>query len=263
MSVILENYLECLDNIDCDVLLKLLLIESDCLSNLKVCDALKQAVKKDIDGNIYLDLPIYLRTRGLLATEELRIGGDANYSLFNEDGFLALYGDARVNHHIIISPADVKLPAANMPGETLEGVHATLDFDKTTEQSVYYTINIPHFWAVGTDVEVAICWLHDTNAANANIFVRWGIEYHAVSTGGVVAGATTTITQDSAGHNTDQGLLIHTMFTTKILGANLEDHIHRPLGIRIYRDVADDLNEDARLLLLHLEFLQDKLGEQL
>jgi len=196
----------------------------------------------------------------LYSPDSLRIGSAVNYSDFNTNGVLTMSGNARVNHHYIITPSDVKLPAANMPGESLEGIHATLDFDKTTEQSVYYVLNIPYFWAVGTDIEVAICWLHDTNSANPNIFVRWGIEYHAVSDGGVIAGATTTITQDSDGHNTDQGLLVHTMFTTKILGANLENHIHRPLGIRIYRDIADDLNEDARLLLLHLEFLQDKLG---
>lgn len=110
-------------------------------------------------------------------------------------------------------------------------------------------------------MEIHVIWLHDTNQANANIFARFGFEYFSVNEGEVVAGAAITITQDSAGHNTDQGLSIDTCFTTKILAANLATHDQ--LGFRLYRDVADDFAEDVRIIGIHIIFTMNKLGKKL
>ncbi|GAH44392.1 unnamed protein product, partial [marine sediment metagenome] len=60
----------------------------------------------------------------------------------------------------------------------------------------------------------------------------------------------------------DQGLLVKTVFTTKILGSNLA--VDDILGVRLFRkaaDGSDDLVGDARMIHLHLHFVQNRLGE--
>lgn len=167
---------------------------------------------------------------------------------------------AKINRHVDLNAPSFEKPAANYPGSTFEGIFATRDFDKTTQQSMYFTINIPHRWKSASDIVAHIFWVHDTNAADAAKFVRWGLEYKAIKAGEAVTGAGTSITKDQASLNATEGKLINTIFTTKILGSNLETHDQ--LAIRVYRDAAnDDLNMDARIIMVHLEFQMDKLGE--
>lgn len=196
-----------------------------------------------------------------LSFPSLKIGSSTDYSEFSNIGILIMKGNARIKRHFYVWAGKFKKPAANFPDDGWEGMHHTLDFDKTTEQSVYYTMNIPYRQDILIDMEIHVLWLHDTNQANANIFARFGFEYRSVSESEAVAGASTTITQDSAGHNTDQGLLIDTCFTNKILAMNLATHDQ--LGIRFYRDVADDFAEDIRLIGIHIIFTMNKLGQQL
>ena len=191
----------------------------------------------------------------------LRVGSDTDYTDFDENGFLTIVGNARINRHHYIPSESFKKPAANYPDDGFEGACHTLDFDKTTEQSAYYTINIPYRQDMTTDMHVHVFWLHDTNQANADIFARFGFEYRSVAEGEAVAGANTTISQDSAGHNTDQGKLILTTFATKILAANIATHDQ--LSFRFYRDVADDFTEDVRVVGIHIVCIMNKLGESL
>ena len=191
----------------------------------------------------------------------LKVGSSTSYTEFGAGGLLTMIGNARINRHHYIISEHFKKPAANFPDDGWEGVYYTSDFDKTTEQSVYYTINIPYRQDSSTDMHVHMFWLHDTNQANADIFARFGFEYHSVAEGEAVAGGSTTITHDSAGHNTDQGKLILTTFTTKILAANIATHDQ--LAFRFYRDVADNFTEDVRVVAIHIGFTMNKLGESL
>lgn len=74
----------------------------------------------------------------------LKIGSATNYSEFSDTGILTMKGNARIERHFYVHSASFKKPAANFPDDGWEGIHHTLDFDKTTEQSVYYTMNIPY-----------------------------------------------------------------------------------------------------------------------
>ena len=208
----------------------------------------------------WLETPdVFSLTKGIAIGD----GGTTNYANFAADGELTLFGTARVNRHVDLPAAVLTGPAATLPALDIEGVFVTYDFSKTTEQSLYYTHNVPCRWALTTDVEVHFFWLLDANAADAAKFVRWGVQYKPIADGEAVAGAGTTFTQDVASldvGNYTAGTLIETTLTTKILGSALA--VHDQVGMRFYRDSTnDDYNNDARLVMVHLEFLMDKLGQ--
>lgn len=202
--------------------------------------------------------------RSLLdVTNVLLVIGDAasaltNYVRIKLSGQLQLYGTARVVRHLLMDPKRFKMPAANFPGESFEGLFYTLDFDKNTEQSANTQENIPYRWDSNTDIEMHVRWLHDNADAGA---VVWGLEYKAIKAGEAVAGAGTIITQASAGNHT-AGEMVDTTFASKILAANLETHDE--IAIRFFRkaaDGADTLAEDARALQILFHFTENKLGK--
>ena len=184
--------------------------------------------------------------------------GLTNYIRIKLSGQLQLYGTARVVRHLLMDPKRFKMPAANFPGESFEGLFYTLDFDRNAEESAYIQDHIPYRWDPATDIEIHIRWLHDNVDAGA---VVWGIEYKAIKDGEAVAGAGTTITKTTAG-NHPAGEMIDTAFTVKILAANLETHDE--IAIRLFRkaaDGADTLDEDARALEVLFNFTENKLGK--
>jgi len=167
---------------------------------------------------------------------------------------------ARVLRHLILDPKRFKMPAANFPNESFEGLYYTLDFDKGTEESAYCQEHVPFRWDVATDIEITVSWLHDSVDAGA---VVWGIEYKAIKAGEAVAGAGTTITQASAGGHA-ASVEVRTAFTAKILHANLEQD--DDLAIRFFRkaaDAGDTLDEDARAINIHITFTQYLRGKAL
>jgi len=183
-----------------------------------------------------------------------------DYVKISPAGQILLVAGARIRRHLLIDPARFKLPAADYPGESFEGLFYTLDFDKTTEQGAYAQDHIPYRWDTNTDIEVVVRWLHD-NADNGKVV--WGLEYRAVKTDEVIADGNVTISQASAG-NHPAGKLVETIFTTKILKANLERHDQ--FAVRLFRDVADGadtLGEDARMVDVHFHFTENRLGEAL
>lgn len=193
----------------------------------------------------------------------LSIGDATNKAEIKADGEINLHGTARVNRHLLIDPKRFKMPAANFPGESFEDLFYTLDFDDSAEESANCQEHIPWRWDSTTDIEVIIDWLHDANAATDALKVLWGVEYKSITAGEAVAGAGTEITQLSAGnHNVDEGLLVRTTFTAKILGSNLA--YGDVLGMRVFRKAADGTDTlvgDARLVNVHFHFVMNKLGE--
>ena len=193
----------------------------------------------------------------------IEIGNSTSYFSVNETGYLTLHGNARVERHADINAGTWIKHGLADPGTSAEGLFCTLDFDKATNETVYYTFHIPWRRCDNTNMEVSVYWFHDTNASDDTKKVMWAVDYVSIEPGETVDAINTTITQLSAGnHNTDAGELIYTTFTTKIIAGNLANHDN--MGIRFYRvgtDGSDDLNEDARLMSVHLHFTMDKLGE--
>lgn len=189
-------------------------------------------------------------------------GGATNYAAFASGGELTLFGTARVTRHLDLDAADLVGPAATLPADGIEGIYVTRDFSKTSEQSLYYKMNVPWRWEDATDVTVVLFWLISTSAADAAKFVRWGVQYKSTATSEAVAGIGTSFTQDVASLdavNHTAGTLIATTFTTKILGSALA--AHDQMAVRFYRDATnDDFGQIARLVMVHIELTHNKLG---
>jgi len=194
-------------------------------------------------------------------------GGVTNYAQFKADGELNLYGTARIIRHLRVGAASWD-KGASAPTGGFEGVFSTIDFDNTSDDEAHYTIIVPSRWADTIDIEFAVDWFYDGAGAPGTVedagTVCWALEYKAVKAGELVTGAGTTIAKTSAGnHSSDK--MVRTVFTTKILAANLE--VGDTLGFRLYRDVdgggdaGDTLAVNARLINTHFHFTQNKLGQ--
>jgi len=210
------------------------------------------------DTNLYRAAADILQTDDKFVASSAQFGSDTDYLAIAEDGELTLVGDSRVRGFMRLDPKRFKIPAANYPGETFEGIFYTLDFDDSTEESAYAEVEIPCDWDNTTDISVSVYWFHD-NADNGA--VKWGLEYRAIKCGEVVSDATTTITEVSDG-NHSAGELVCTTFTTGIAAADLERGDE--LAIRLYRDADDDadtLGEDARVIAVQFCYTKNRLGE--
>lgn len=206
------------------------------------------------DGKVVVD-GIVVATPGV----NFIVGAGANYFEAKADGEIELHGTARVERHFIIDPGRFKKPGLNPPGDSFEDLFYTLDFDRNTEESAYCQEQIPFRWDPTTDIVVEIDWLHDSVDAGK---VMWGLEYKSIKGGEAVAGAGTTITQLSAGNHA-AGVLVRTVFTAKIVYGNLEQD--DTMAIRLFRqamNMADNLDEDARFINLHVHFIQNKFGKE-
>ena len=176
--------------------------------------------------------------------------------------FAELYSRLPVSKEIIIgSPSFHKGASAPDDGYINAVVH-TLDFDKTTTQHVHYNTIVPKDYAAGTDIIIEVDWFFDD--IEADHYMTWELEYLFIADGENPATIPTVIYQKSiisTGNNDKQ---LHTFFETALKGAMVDD----TLVMRFSRDAnathdTDDLNQDARLLVVHLHYITDKLGESL
>ena len=195
-------------------------------------------------------------------------GGVTNYAQFKADGEVNLHGTAKVWRHLRVGAANWKGHGVNAPTENTEGVFFTVDFDNTADDSAYFTLIVPYRWDGTTDIEFAVDWFYDGGGSPGTVedagTVCWGLEYKSIQAGELVTGVGTVIGKTSAGnHESDK--MVRTVFTTKILAANLT--VGDIIGLRLFRDVdggeddGDTLATDARLLNTHFHFVQNKLGE--
>jgi len=189
----------------------------------------------------------------------LAVGSGNSRHSVDSNGILTLEGKARVIRHMVIGAASWKVGAV-APTEGFEGTFPVLNFQDARQDTAHYSTWVPYRWDPTEDMEVAVVWKHDTGAKTGKVL--WGLVYLAVKDGEDPAGAgETTISQLSAGnHPADQQ--ITTTFTTKMLAANLANH--DSLGLVLSRDgidATDTLTEDARMIEVHIHFVENKLGE--
>jgi len=224
----------------------------------RVCIDANGVMDFGVDTNLYRSAADTLKTDDKFIASSAQFGTATDYLAIAEDGELTLVGDSRVRGFMRLDPKRFKIPAANYPGETFEGIFYTLDFDDSTEESAYAEVEIPCDWDNTTDISVSVYWFHD-NADNGA--VKWGLEYRAIKCGEAISDTTTTITATSAGNHA-AGELVCTTFTTGISAADLERGDE--LAIRLYRDAddaADTLGEDARVIAVQFCYTKNRLGE--
>ena len=198
----------------------------------------------------------------------ITLGGDGtNFTQFAPDGEHTMAGTARVLISIDLEPVLATRPVSNPPAEGTEDSFPTHDFDASTDESVYFHLELPHDYADAGTIHVHFDFFVDTAPASAQSVV-WGVEYKKQSIGDNFdfdAGTTTTYTQTSVttgtpanDKKTHQSAEVNLTTTGFVAG----DYIL----LRLFRDAdgtggTDDYPSDARVLDYHIEYLADKIGE--
>ncbi len=184
---------------------------------------------------------------------------DTNFLKIATDGEVSLAGTARVRKEIIIGAGSFHKGVSAPDTGYINSVIETLDFDKTSTQHGHYNTIVPHDMAAGTDITVQVDWFFDD--VEADHYMTWELEYLLLADGEDPTTAPTAIWQKSVISTGNNDKQIHTTFATAITGGVADD----ALAIRFSRDAdatndTDDLNQDARMLVVHLHYISDKLG---
>ena len=193
-----------------------------------------------------------------------RFGDETNYVEINPSGELTLQGTATVWEDLRVPMTSTKAGGSKDPGFSIfrkngasQGVF-TYQFDKTAEEELYFAVQFPHSYKLGTTIEPHVHWAVITSPAGGTT-VRWGLEYTWVDINGVFAAP--TIIYTTATDPVTQYKHILSSFTN-ISGTGITG-VSSMMLCRIFRDVANDnFDDDAALLEIDFHYEQDTLGSK-
>lgn len=193
-----------------------------------------------------------------------RIGAGANYLEVLADGEARLHGTARVylDKKVYFNTAYRSHPIN--PPQNYEDGFATIDFDDSVEEEVFFKVHTPLDYDPGTDVIFHLGFFVDDVDQVIERAVRWGVEYKAIQHGQVVdfdAGASTSLATHAIPIKTADKELM-SCDCLALLSANLPGE--GILLVRLYRDATNVLDThvgDVRLFGIHLHYVKDRLGE--
>jgi hypothetical protein len=132
------------------------------------------------------------------------IAGGTDYAEFEADGTLVLHGAATYWEDLRVAP-NARTQGDNAPvfekymddfAGTSRGIYAYSfdDVAASQEKEVFFQMQLPHAWKLGSDISVHVHWVGtvaDTDAAP-----RWGLEYSWAEIGAVYPDTTTIYTVD-------------------------------------------------------------------
>jgi hypothetical protein len=194
----------------------------------------------------------------------IRFGDTSNYSEFEYDGTLRFNGNATIWDDLRVSALTTKLPASGQPsfsqfaddGASSTGVY-TYFFSDSTEQSVFFTIQMPHGYKFGTNLYPHVHWAPQSTDTGQ---VDWFLEYTIANLDGLF-GNTNTVTMSDNGSGT---INAHQMTEEAIIdGSNLT--LSHMLICRLYRNGGqgnDDFSGNAAFLEFDIHFEQDTIGSR-
>ncbi|MBI5540146.1 MAG: hypothetical protein HY951_08825 [Bacteroidia bacterium] len=222
--------------------------------------------------NIFL-IAILLTATTMFA-QEVKIN---NNFVIEADGTLRMDGAATVFDDIMIYPDATSRGGSNPPswggsgasafkknaGGTSQGVFLWM-FSASSEQEVYFTIQIPHGYKLGSDINPHVHWTTATGTPSGTNVV-WGLEYTVSAIGGNFP-TTTTLTANSViaaiGVPSGTGQHLITSFPT-ISGTGLG--ISTILVCRLYRkaaDASDTFANEVGLLGIDFHYEKDTEGSR-
>lgn len=186
---------------------------------------------------------------------------DNNVSIDNQ-GRRVMNGTATVWEDLRVPMTASKLGGSHDPGFALfiangasQGVFS-YDFDKTTEEELYFAVQMPHSWKIGSTIHPHVHWGVKTAPAGGTT-VRWGLEYTWQSINGVFA-APTIIYTTATDPVTQYKHLLNEF--TDIAGTGITG-VSSMLLCRIFRDVANDnFDDDASLFEFDIHYEMDTDG---
>ena len=149
-------------------------------------------------------------------------------------------------------------------GAASQGVYLYF-FNASSENELFFTVQIPHAYKVGTDLFPHVHWTTLTGTPNStNSRVTWALEYSVISIGGTFANTTTNLGSTIIGTITPVGTgqhLITSLGTISGTGLGISSII----VCRFYRDAdsaTDDFPNTAGLLGFDIHYQQDTQGSR-
>jgi len=213
---------------------------------------------------------------GIEASDEVRLQGivsDNDYTAIEPDGTVRFAGAAVVWDDLRVPVTSTKKGGSKDPdftvayddsGGTSQGVF-TYFFDKTAEQELYFSAQLPHGYKEGTDIIAHVHWFPVANGASGAT-VSWGFEYLWTNIGGtsgntVIIYANDTIQEDAV-------LAANKHYQTNFAAlSGTGKTISSMLMCRIFRDaggtgLTDDYDNDAGLLEIDFHYEKDTAGSR-
>ena len=136
-------------------------------------------------------------------------------------------------------------------------------FDATSEEELFFTVQIPHDYKEGTDIYAHVHWVPKSNGVFGQD-VSWGLEYTVANSNGVFGNTTIIYGDDNRQGDLvlDAGRHYETNIGS-ISGASLT--LSAMLVCRIFRDATgaggtDDYTDDAGLLEIDFHYQKDAIG---
>lgn len=136
-------------------------------------------------------------------------------------------------------------------------------FSSTIEQELYFTVQMPHEWKLGTNIKPHIHWCpNETDTGN----VSWGLEYSWASFGEVYP--TSTIIYANEIEGVDTTLVANKHYITDLGEIDATDKgLSSMLVCRVFRDATssgetDDYAHGASMLEIDFHYQVDSLGSQ-
>ena len=116
------------------------------------------------------------------------IGNATDYIKFESNGSLTLHGAATVFDDLLVPVTSTTRGGSNDPsfsvyktnGSGSQGVF-TYWFSPSSEQELYFVVQMPHAWLEGSDIFPHVHWLVTSDLGSAN--VEWGLEYTWINIG--------------------------------------------------------------------------------
>lgn len=121
------------------------------------------------------------------------IGGATDHTKFEADGTIVMEGAATVWDDFLVNPDATNRGGSNAPvwgataftkdsGNSTQGVFLWM-FSASTEQELYFTVQLPHKYKVSTALLPHVHWTTATGTPSGTD-VAWGLEYTVVAVGG-------------------------------------------------------------------------------
>ena len=212
----------------------------------------------------------YVLNTGDIVSGDLNItgqtfsGNSTGYMEVEADGTLVMHGTATVWDDIRVPLSLAKRLGFSDPdwvkftGDA-PGVFE-LAFDKDTDEEVFFSVQVPHDWKLGSDLRPHIHWSPSTTGGGS---VTWKLEYTIAATGDVF-GNTTYVNVTTAAGGIAKKSQYADMPDIDMSSFNAATDLSVMLICRVYRDVSDgdDYAADAFLHEIDFHYEMDTIGSR-
>jgi len=164
---------------------------------------------------------------------------------------------------------DLRFPATavNLPGlgsdpdvdSTYGGCYL---FDSGSTEYVFFIVQLPHAWKIGSVLEPHVHW-EKTSSAAGNVYWRLEYYWHRIGEvpGSIQTLNATTVVSGTPDDNTDSRHLITAFDPITVADAGISDVLTMTLS-RIGGDAADTYGADARFLEFDIHIQTDQTGSE-